>query len=169
MLIADFLTVQPNEPNQIAYRGGRVAWSLLEDASRATGRWPKHGWRILRHGNSTGRPATRSVPRTALIVEVKFQSKFVYWMEIECRATESGYLSPVLTNGVRIGCWALKEVVDRLASDEGRRQNSNLKSWARTNLSAVLMSYKHQYEDSSSGQLDLASIVRTFQRVSDTK
>lgn len=159
--IEEFRIIQPADSNQIAQRGGLICWSFLHHEDRSSGKWPKRGWRILEPAIRYG-VAIKGVPRTALILEIQCQEMFAYWIEIECREKDGGFLSPVIFSPQKLAHSAFSHIVELLASNEGKNQKSELAREVRGTLNAELVCYKHQYGDKTGNALDIESVKRVL-------
>lgn len=161
--IESFHIIQPSLQNQVAQRGSLMCWSLLHNDHRRSGNWPKRGWRILSPVRVHG-VLVRGIPRTALLAEIFYKSRFIYWIEIECRETEGGYLSPIIFSEKRLSSSNFINLLEVIAANEGKNLRSVLTSVVRVELGAHMNVYKHNFDHGKGGVLDVKSVIRAFER-----
>jgi hypothetical protein len=154
--ISRYYPVQPIDDSLKAMRGGIPCWNFLNDEARRTGKWPTKGWEILSRGKP-GTAQTSSVPRSALILAIQRPGFFGFWIEIECRATDGGFTSPLIT-GLSYGdSLQLPYILKSIANANG----SNLAQAIRNDHEDLSVdTFRHQFKSNINGHLDEAAVKR---------
>lgn len=76
-------------------RKGIGCWNFLDEEMRLLGRLPGRGWVAL-HPKGSQNASVSRIPRAALVLQLTFNGRVAYWIEIERRPTEASMLSPML-------------------------------------------------------------------------
>lgn len=162
--IEEFWVVQPPNPSQIAHRGGVICWNFLDSASRTTCKWPRTGWRMLERARRSESESSCGIPRCALVIGLTRKGRTGYWVEIECRPTEQGYLSPFLMLDYADEQEALDHVIEAIASVSGQGLRPVVASTVAALRAGKAACYLHRYVSADDATWNTDSIVRFFQR-----
>jgi hypothetical protein len=131
----------PRRQGQGTDRNGHPCWRFIDEESRTRGLRPRAGWRLLERGGPGMRDA---IYRTALVVELVINGSPHYWVEIECRAKETGYTSTLLSNVVGDAHGILEATIDIIAEELGRNLKKVLGE-AFFNDGIRIDTYRHHY------------------------
>jgi hypothetical protein len=154
--IDQFYAVQPIHDSLKATRGGIPCWNFLNDEARRTGKWPTKGWELLSRGKP-GTAQTSAVPRSALILAIQRAGFFGFWIEIECRATDGGFTSPLITGISYTNRSQLPYILESIANANG----SNLAQAIKNNHEGLSVdTFRHQFKSNVNGHLDEAAVKR---------
>lgn len=154
--INQFYPVQPIHDSLRATRGGIVCWNFLNDEARRTGKWPTKGWELLSRGKP-GTTETLAVPRSTLILAIQRPGFFGFWIEIECRATDGGFTSPLITGISYADRSQLPYILESIANAKG----SNLAQAIRNDHEDINVdTFRHQFKSNVNGHLDEAAVKR---------
>lgn len=107
----------PRRQDQGTDRNGHPCWRFIDEETRTRGLRPRAGCRLLERGGPGMRDA---IYRTALVVELVINGAPHYWIEIECRARETGYTSTLLSNVLGDTHDILEAAIDIIAEELGR-------------------------------------------------
>ncbi len=154
--INQFYPVQPIPDSLRAIRGGLVCWNFLNDEARRTSKWPTKGWEILTRGKP-GTAQTKAVPRSALILAIQRPGFFGFWIEIECRATDGGFTSPLITSNSYAERSQLPYILECIAKANGSNLVQAIK---RAHEHLNVDAFRHQFKSNASGHLDDAAVER---------
>lgn len=152
--------IQPRHPGQHIKRSGYPCWSFIDEKSLNEGLRPKRSWRLIEYSRKN--PA-ECLYRSALVVALVIGGKTLYWIEIECRKKDGGFLSPILW-GVTGDCRDnISTVLEDIAIAKGINLGSKLEK-AAEKCGIVIDCYRHKYLASDSPDLDTKSIKRFLLR-----
>jgi hypothetical protein len=148
--------IQPHLPGQLVRRGDLTCWSFIDEDSRRYGYRPKRGWRIAEYSSENIKDC---IYRTALVVALHIDSKIHYWIEIECRKTEGGFSSPLLSDIEGSPNHILAGALEVIAVAKGINMTDALNG-ALHQYGVNADCYKHWYESPTSSKLDIESVKR---------
>lgn len=133
----------PRRQGQGTDRNGHPCWRFIDEETRTRGLRPRAGWRLLERGGPGMREA---IYRTALVVELEINGASHYWIEIECRARDTGYTSTLLSNVAGDTHDILEAAIDIIAEQSGRNLKVVLGA-AFINDGILVDTYRHHYTD----------------------
>ncbi len=135
--------VRAHRPGQGTDRNGRQCWKFIDEDSRLKGRGPCAGWRSVYQGAKGHRTAYY---RTALVMRLGIQKEQHYWIEIECRETET-YWSVLLSNLGMAAHDFIAATLDAIAERRAVKLKIGL-SEDFTGADVTIATYKHRYDKS---------------------
>jgi hypothetical protein len=154
--ISAFRPIRPHVRGLIVRRGSLDCWSFIDEESRRNGWRPKRGWRLAEYSSEN---IGACLYRTALILSVTMNERTRYWIEIECRKTEGGFRSPLLSNVEGPPHDLLAGALNVIATAKGINMEPALNG-ALGPYNIFVDCYKHWYEPKESSKLYLESVER---------
>lgn len=143
-------------PGKQIRRGSLECWSFIDEKSLKHAYSPRRGWRLAEYDSKNSKNCKY---RSALVVMLGINGKYHYWIEIECRGSEGGYRSPLLSNVNGSTTEIITTALEIIADKKGM----NLKTPLNDKLGehgVITRCYKHVYVSSKSAKLDINSVRR---------
>lgn len=141
-IISRLRPVRPHRIGQAGERNGRPCWKFIDDVSLRRGGGPRRGWRSVYQG-PRGRHGAHW--RTAMIFRFDINGSTYYWVEIECRPSDS-FKSTMLANVVGNIDAILQGVLEVIADGAGRDLETRLTN-AFAHEQICVATYTHHYPD----------------------
>jgi len=154
--IEDIHIVPAKNSWQHTTRGGRNCWSFIDEETAKRGKRPRRSWRLVEYASETTK---QSIPRCALVLEIAIGGKSHYWIEIECRKTDQGFRSALLSNLGADYCETLEIAIETIVLATGINLEKELKK-ALATRNVLVDSYKHHYGSKERADLDINSVLR---------
>ncbi|WP_050470478.1 hypothetical protein [Herbaspirillum chlorophenolicum] len=161
--IADVSVESGASGKRAGRRGELDVWQFFfPEGSAEQSRPPARCWRYIDQGlDDDGR--RRRTYRTALVLRVVVDGQLHYWIEIECRKTETGFRSIVLSDVSSSPEVYIAASMEMVANHKGRNMDAKLNE-ALGDHGVTAGFYRHQYQkDVSPKALDTEYILNFLQ------
>lgn len=135
--------IAPIEAGQMSDRNGHCCWKFIDRESLQNNRPPSIGWRTI---YQNGRSTRGAVYRSALILRLTINGADHYWIEIECRPTDPGFRSVLLSGAAAGSSTILEATLDIIAEAKGRSLTEKIKA-AFSHESVKVATYIHSYDE----------------------
>jgi hypothetical protein len=142
-------------PGKQIRRGSLQCWSFIDEETLKNNYRPRRGWRIAEYDADNPK---KSLYRSALVVKLMIKGGVHYWIEIECRKSERGFRSPLLSNVTSNETEIINAALEVIVECGGVSMESRLNALLRSH-SITADCYKHFYARESS-KFDIESIKR---------
>lgn len=159
-IIQDIKVLQPPYAGKIISRNNLPCWSFTsEECRHGLGR-DRKGWRYLDYVADDPR---KHLYRSALVLIISRNAQTHYWIEIECRPTEAGYCSVLLSNVSSDPYDTILNALEVVVEKKGRNLDHAI-AYAFKSEGISAEAYRHGFEGEST-KLKLASLKRFFLKV----
>lgn len=161
----DFFIMEPEHLWQKVRRGNLVCWKFLDFKARITGARPRLGWVTVNAANTHSVVGPKRSRRCALVVGITRGRQRGYWIEIESKDSESGFLSPFIYDLTADPHAAIKQSLNVIAQHRGIGLRTVLLRNCVEHALGDVKCYRHAYASKTSSALNTNSLIRFFNTV----